>query len=115
MSNLWRDEKRSPGPWPQGKRAPLAIIATVLAVLAVRQLHDRTVLGVLVIVIGLGGFYAAARLNPERHANERYTRGTGWWLGVLMSKLPLSITRVLWVLMGLGICALGVLLLATSN
>jgi uncharacterized membrane protein YfcA len=112
---LWRDEKISPGPWPQGKRAPLALIAVVVALLAFSQLHNRTVLAVFVIAIGLGAFYCAARLNPERHRQERYTRGSGWWLGVIMSKLPIGVTRVIWVLMGIGICTLGVLVLLGSK
>jgi uncharacterized membrane protein YfcA len=112
VSDLWRDEKRSPGPWPQGRRAPLAIIAVVVALVAFDQLHNRTVLGVFVVCIGLGAFYCAVRLNPERHREERYTRRSGWWLGVVMSKLPLGVTRVVWFLMGIGICALGILALA---
>jgi uncharacterized membrane protein YfcA len=112
MSNLWRDEKRAPGPWPQGKRASLAI---VVALVVFDHLHNRTVLGVFVVCIGLCAFYCAVRLNPERHREERYTRGSGWWLGVVMSKLPLGVTRVVWVLMGIGICTLGVLELAGSK
>jgi hypothetical protein len=53
VSDLWRDEKRSPGPWPQGKRAPLAIVAVVVALVAFDQLHNRTVIGVFVVCIGL--------------------------------------------------------------
>jgi hypothetical protein len=113
--DLWRDEKRSPGPWPQGKRAPLAVIAVVVALLAFSQLHNKTILAVSVIVIGVGAFYCAVRLNPERHREERYTRGSGWWLGVIMSKLPIGVTRVIWVLMGIGICTLGVLVLLGSK
>jgi hypothetical protein len=115
MSGLWRDEKRSPGPWPQGRRAPLAIVAVVVALVAFDQLHNRTVIGVFVVCIGLGAFYCAVRLDPGRHREERYTRGPGWWLGVAMSKLSLGVTRVVWVLMGIGICALGVLELAGSR
>ena len=112
---LWRDEKRSPGPWPQGKRAPLAIIAVIVGLVALSQLHNKTVLAIFVIVIGLGAFYCAVRLNPERHREERYTRGSGWWLGVIMSKLPIGVTRMIWVLMGIGICILGVLALLGSK
>jgi uncharacterized membrane protein YfcA len=112
---LWRDEKRRPGPWPQGKRAPLAVIAVVVALLAFSQLHNKTVLAIFVTGIGLCAFYCAARLNPERHREERYTRGSGWWLGVIMSKLPIGVTRVIWVLMGIGICTLGVLVLLGSK
>ncbi|MGA7704501.1 MAG: hypothetical protein WB998_06350 [Solirubrobacteraceae bacterium] len=112
--NLWKDEKRSPGPWPQGNRAPLAMIAVVLALAALSQLHNKTVLAVFVIVIGLGAFYCAVRLNPERHREERYTRGSGWWVGLIMSKLPMGATRVIWVLMGIGICTLGVLALLSK-
>lgn len=91
------------------------MVAVIVALLAFSQLHNKTVLAIFVIVIGLGAFYSAARLNPERHRQERYTRGSGWWLGVLMSKLPIGITRVIWVLMGLGICTLGVLVLLSSK
>lgn len=83
---LWRDEKRTPGPWPQGKRAPLAIILVVVALLAFSQFHNKTALAIFVIGIGFCAFYCAARPDPERHREERYTRGSGWWLGVIMSK-----------------------------
>jgi hypothetical protein len=68
-----------------------------------------TVLAIFVIGIGLCAFYCAARLNPKRHRGERYTRGSGWWLGVIMSRLPMGVTRMIWVLMGIGICTLGAL------
>lgn len=79
------------------------------------QLHNKTVLAVIVITIGLGAFYCATRLNPERHREERCTRGSGWWLGVIMSKLPIGVTRVIWVLMGIGIFTLGVLALLSGK
>ena len=77
--------------------------------------HQTRCLTRPVIGIGLCAFYCAARLNPERHREERYTRGSGWWLGVIMSKLPIGVTRVIWVLMGIGICTLGVLVLLGSK
>ena len=39
--NLWRDEKTRPGPWPQGKRAPLAIMAVVVALLALASFTTK--------------------------------------------------------------------------
>ena len=77
MSDLWRDEKRSPGPWPQGKRAPLAIVAVVVALVAFGHLHNRTVLGVFVVCIGLGAFYCAVRLDPNATVRNATRGGPG--------------------------------------
>jgi hypothetical protein len=49
VSDLWRDEKRSPGPWPQGKRAPLAIVAVVVALVAFLMGIGICALGVLAL------------------------------------------------------------------
>jgi hypothetical protein len=67
------------------------------------------VIGSFVVLIGLGSFWAASRMNQQRLADERYTRGPGWWLGWLISKTNVSIARGIYIVMGIGICALGVL------
>ena len=112
---LWKDEKTRPGPWPQGKRAPLAIITVIVVVILMRvllpQLRGTPVLGIFIVVIALGGFYTAARLDPERLQQQRYSRGPGWILGLAVSKMPLGVARSVWVLMSCAILALGVLAL----
>jgi hypothetical protein len=108
----WKDEQRRPGPWPQGRRAPLAIAAAVVAAILVRvtlgHVHSRALLGGLVIVIALGGFYTALTLNQTRLEKQRYTRGPGWLIGVTISKLPLGVARMVWLAISLGILALGI-------
>jgi hypothetical protein len=111
---LWKDEKRSPGYLPQGRRAPLALLALVALWLLSRLfLHDlgRTLLAAFVILIGLSAFWVAWRMNSQRLAEERYTRGPGWILGLLISKTSVPVARGIHVLMGIGICALGVVVL----
>lgn len=109
---IWKDERRSPGPWPQGRRKPLAIVAAIVAALLarvlVRRVFDQTALGVLVILIGLTSFWVAARLDRGRLDRERYGRGPGWWISLLISKTSVPVARGIYVAMGLGICALGV-------
>jgi hypothetical protein len=116
---VWRDERKRPGPWPQGRRAPLAVVAAIAVGVLVSgglgRVHSHVVLGVLVIVISLSGFYTTARLTPERLVAERYTRGPGWFLGVGIAKLPLPVARAVWLLLSLSICALGVLELVSSH
>ncbi len=108
---LWKDEKRSPGYLPQGRRAPLALLAVVVVVgvLARLLVHNvgLTVLSVFVILIGLSAFWAALRMNEQRLEDERYTRGPGWLIGLLISKTNVPVARGIYVLMGVGICALG--------
>lgn len=112
---LWKDERRRPGYLPQGRRAPLAVIAVVaaglLARLFMRHVLTRPELSVLVILIGLSAFWVAVRMNRRRLAEERYTRGPGWWIGWLISKTSVPVARAIHIAMGIGICALGILVL----
>jgi hypothetical protein len=108
---MWRDEKRRPGPFPQSRYAPLLILLAFVAVALVRPLRGAP-LAILVIIIGLGSFYAAARMDRARLEDERYARGPGWWLGLLISKTSVGFARAFYVLLGVGICALGAVVLA---
>jgi hypothetical protein len=114
---LWKDERRSPGYLPQGRLRPLALIAVavvgLLSRLLVRHVLTRTELCIFVIAIGLSSFWVAARMNKKRLAEERYTRGPGWWLGWLISKTSVPVARTIHIVMGIGICALGLLVLVS--
>lgn len=109
---VWKDERSRPGPWPQGRRRPLAIVAAIIAVVVVRiafaHLHSHIVLGAIVVLISLTGFYTTVRLNRQRLEQQRYTRGPGWFIGLTISKLPLTVARVAWLLLSLAILALGI-------
>jgi hypothetical protein len=109
---IWKDEQRGPGPWPQGRRRPLAIVAAVIAFvvadLALHRIHSNVVLGGIVVLISLTGFYTAARLDRTRLEQQRYTRGPGWLIGLTISRLPLGIARIVWLALSTGILALGV-------
>jgi hypothetical protein len=113
---LWRDEQRRPGFFPQGRRAPIAIISTVgvyfFARWMIRDVFDRRTLGIFVISVGLTAFWNAARMNEQRLAQERYTRGPGFVIGWMISKTSVGFARAFYILLGLGICALGALTLA---
>ncbi len=110
---IWRDERARPGPWPQGRRRPVAILAVVVVGILVRialgHVHSHIVLGAVVIAISLTGFYTTLRLNSRRLEEQRYTRGPGWLIGLTISKLPLSAARLVWLLLSLAILALGML------
>jgi hypothetical protein len=68
----------------------------------------KTALGIFVILVGLSGFYVAAKMDHKRLADERYMRGPGWWLGWLISKTSVGFARCFHIVLGIGICALGV-------
>jgi uncharacterized membrane protein YhaH (DUF805 family) len=104
---MWQDEKRRPGPLPQTRWLPLVLVLLVVVGLAVKQVHG-VLLAIFVILIGLGSFYAAAQMNIHRLEDERYSRGPGWWLGVLLSKTSVGFARSFYVVLGIGICALGI-------
>lgn len=108
----WRDEQRWPGPWPQGRRGPIAIVVAVVVLIIVNatlnRVHSNVVLGGIVVLISLTGFYTTARLDRARLAQQRYTRGPGWFIGLTVSKLPLGAARVVWLILSTGILALGV-------
>jgi hypothetical protein len=110
MWQFWQDQKRSPGPLPQGNRRALAIRLLVAAALlvAINSIHSRVALGSFVVLIGLGGLYTVARLNQRRLDEMRYMRGPGWWIGVLVSKTSVPVARASWTVMSLAICALGI-------
>jgi hypothetical protein len=110
MKRFWQDEKRSPGPLPQGNRVALAVRLVVAAalVLAISQIHSHVALGLFVVLIGLSGLYTVARLNRRRLDDMRYTRGPGWLIGLLVSKTSVPVARAIWTLMSLAICALGI-------
>jgi hypothetical protein len=112
---VWKDERRSPGYLPQGRRAPLALVAvvafTILWHVLLRRHIPVAVLSPLVILIGLSSFWAAARMNKLRLQEERYARGPGWWLGWLISKTSVGFARVFYIVLGILICLLGVAVL----
>jgi uncharacterized membrane protein YhaH (DUF805 family) len=109
-TGLWKDEKRSPGYFPQGRRAPLATVALLAAAglsrLFVRHL-SMYVISPFVILVGLGSFWVAARMNEQRLHEERYSRGPGWWIGWLISKTSVGFARGFYVVLGVLICLLG--------
>jgi xanthine/uracil permease len=115
----WKDERRSPGYLPQGKRRPLALVALLafyfLWSTFARHHIPKTVLGVFVIVIGLSSFWVAARMNQKRLAEERYVRGPGWWVGWLVSKTSVGFARGFHIALGIGICLLGIAALLTHQ
>ncbi|MGA9285251.1 MAG: hypothetical protein WBV85_07395 [Solirubrobacteraceae bacterium] len=76
---------------------------------AVGEIHNHVALGIFVLLIGLGALWVAARMDQGRLQDERYSRGPGWWLGLLISKTNVPVARGIYILMGLGICALGIL------
>jgi hypothetical protein len=53
-------------------------------------------------------------MNEQRLHEERYTRGPGWWIGWLISKTSVGFARGFHIVLGVGICALGVAGLAIS-
>ncbi len=112
---IWKDERRSPGYLPQGRRRPLAIITLVvvyfLARVLTKDVLNRTELSIFVILIGLSAFWVAARMNEQRLEEERYMRGPGWMIGWLISKTSVPVARAIHIVMGIGICALGILTL----
>jgi hypothetical protein len=61
-----------------------------------------------VLLIGLGGVYTTVRLNQRRVDEQRYMRGAGWWIGVLVSKTSVPVASAIWGAMSAGICALGI-------
>jgi hypothetical protein len=67
----------------------------------------KAALGVFVIPIGLSAFWVAARMNNARLAEQRNTRGPGWWMGWLISKTSVGFARGFYIALGIGICALG--------
>jgi len=114
-SGVWKDQRRSPGYLPQGRRAPFALLAIVAFTIVwrvfVRHHIPVAVLSPLVILIGLSSFWAAARMNEQRLQDERYTRGPGWWLGWLISKTSVGFARGFYVVLGILICLLGIAVL----
>jgi hypothetical protein len=114
-SGVWKDQRRSPGYLPQGRRAPFALLVIVAFAIVwrvfVRHHIPVAVLSPLVILIGLSSFWAAARMNEQRLQDERYTRGPGWWLGWLISKTSVGFARGFYVVLGILICLLGIAVL----
>ena len=107
---LWKDERRSPGYWPQGRRKPIAVVALAIVALGARfvvGVLTRDELGAFVILIGLGSFWAAMKMDQKRLEDERYSRGPGWFIGWLISKTSVPVARVFYIVLGIGICALG--------
>lgn len=105
---MWQDEKRTPGPWPQTRWAPIVVVGAIAAGAAVGAIHNHIALGLFVVLIGLGSFWTASRMNQQRLEGERYTRGPGWWLGWLISKTSVPVARSAYIVMGIGICLLGI-------
>ncbi len=105
---MWQDEKRSPGPWPQTRWAPIVVVLALIGGALVAKIHNHVALGIFVLAIGLGAFWSAARMNQQKLHQERYMRGSGWWVGVLLAKTNVPFARGFYVLLGGAICALGV-------
>jgi hypothetical protein len=114
-SGPWKDERRSPGYLPQGRRRPLAVLTLIVFLVAwrlfIRHHIPTDVLAAFVILIGLSGFWIAARMNEQRLHEERYTRGPGWWVGWLISKTSVGFARGFHIVLGTLICLLGVAVL----
>jgi uncharacterized membrane protein YhaH (DUF805 family) len=114
---LWKDERRSPGYLPQGRRKPFAILALIvvglLARFVIRDLMTRTELALFVILIGLSSFWVAAKMDQRRLEDERYSRGPGWFIGWLISKTSVPFARGFYILLGVAIWLLGVVALLT--
>lgn len=89
----------------------MAVLVVGLLARFVVHALTRVELGVFVILIGLSAFWVAARMNPARLEAERYTRGPGWWIGWLISKTSVPVARAIHIVMGVLICALGLLVL----
>lgn len=86
----------------------VAVVVLIIVNAALNRVHSNVVLGGIVVLISLTGFYTAARLDRTRLAQERYTRGPGWFIGLAISKLPLGVARVVWLILSTAILALGV-------
>ncbi len=110
-TGIWKDEKRSPGYLPQGRRAPFALLALIVIDVLWRAFGRHhipaVVLSPLVILIGLSSFWTASRMNEQRLQDERYTRGPGWFIGWLISKTSVGFARGFYVVLGVLICLLG--------
>jgi hypothetical protein len=107
----WKDERRSPGYLPQGRRAPFALLAVVAIDVVFRLMRHHipaAVLSPLVILIGLSGFWTASRMNEQRLREQRYSRGPGWWIGWLISKTSVRFARGFYVVLSVLICLLGI-------
>jgi hypothetical protein len=106
----WKDERRSPGYLPQGRRAPLALLAVIAVGVIFRVVGHIPVaiLSPLVFLIGLSAFWVAARMNEQRLHEERYTRGPGWWIGWLISKTSVGFARGFHIVLGILICLLAI-------
>ena len=107
---LWKDERRSPGYWPQGRRKPIAIVALAIVALGARfviGVLTTTELGAFVVLIGLSSFWVAIKMDQKRLEDERYSRGPGWMIGWLISKTSVPFARGFYIVLGIGICALG--------
>jgi hypothetical protein len=110
-SGPWHDERRRPGFLPDGRRRWMALAAVIVVGIAARAAVPHlgpSLLGALVVGIGLTGVWLAARLDKRRLNDQRYTRGPGWFIGLAISKLPLPVARAAWLALGLAIIALGV-------
>lgn len=68
-------------------------------------MHNPTLLGALGIAISLGGFYATLRLNQTRLEQLQHNPRPGWYAGLIMSRLPLGVARVILLAISRGILA----------
>ncbi len=107
-TRVWRDRQERPGPLPNSPLAPVTLVVAVAAGLAAGALVHGALAAIVVIGVGLCGFWVAARLTPERHRKLRYTRGPGWYVGPWLAERSLRTARVLYALMGAFFVALGV-------
>ena len=97
---------------PRGWQGAAAIAFIVLLFLAAYVVHDGWFQGGVILLMGLANIVVALRMNEERHQRLRALRGPGWWIGWLASRAPLPVARGLWLLMSMGISALGVAAIA---
>jgi hypothetical protein len=84
-----KNAARARGRKRNGRRFVVAVALAVAA--AVGEIHNHVAIGIFVLLIWLSAFWVAARMNQHRLRNERYSRGPGLWLGLLISKTTSSL------------------------
>lgn len=88
----------------------------VAVLVAAVKVNNRYFLAGTIIAMGLISLVSAiTRDEATLHQRLRHTRGPGWWIGWLISKVPGVGAKVLWSLLSLGIVAFGIAELAARH